>query len=88
MKKLHLRVTLIAGASIAMLMSGCATKTGTGAAIGAGSGALIGQAVGGSTGATVAGAAIGGITGAAIGNSQEKKQAMDSTFWWWCWQNI
>ena len=36
MKKLHLKVALTAGATIAMLMSGCSTKAGTGAAIGAG----------------------------------------------------
>ena len=72
MKKLHLKAALIAGATMAMLMSGCASKAGTGAAIGGGTGALVGSAVGGTRGA-VAGAAVGGITGAAIGDSQDRK---------------
>jgi hypothetical protein len=41
MKKLHLKAALIAGATIAMLMSGCSSKAGTGAAIGGGTGALV-----------------------------------------------
>jgi len=75
MKRLHL--TLLAAASTAVLMSGCAStgtsKTTDGALIGAAGGALIGQAIGRNTGSTLAGAAIGGLAGAAIGNNEEKK---------------
>jgi hypothetical protein len=73
MKTFQLKGLLLAGATIvALSMSGCSSKAGTGAAIGAGGGALVGSAVGGTRGA-VAGAAIGGITGAAIGDSQDRK---------------
>jgi len=73
MKKLHLKVALIAGTTMVMLMSGCASKAGTGAAVGAGGGALAGQLIGGNTRSTLAGAAIGGIAGAAIGDNEDRK---------------
>ena len=68
MKKLHLAILTVAGASM-ITMTGCAStgtsKTTDGALIGAASGALIGQAIGRNTGSTLA--------GAAIGNNEEKK---------------
>ena len=73
MKKQHLKAALIASATIAMLMSGCSTKAGTGAAVGGGTGALAGQLIGGNTKSTVIGAGIGAVAGAAIGNSKDKK---------------
>ena len=72
MKKLHIKALFILTVSAGLLLSGCATKTGTGAAWGAGGGALLGGLFGGSRGA-VAGAAIGGITGAAVGAHEEDK---------------
>ncbi len=71
MKKLHLATLIVASTSM-ILMTGCATKTGTGAAVGAGSGAVLGGIVGGGRGAAV-GAALGGVTGAAIGANEERK---------------
>jgi len=71
MKKLHLATLIVASASM-ILMTGCATKTGTGAAVGAGTGAVLGGIVGGGRGAAV-GAALGGVTGAAIGANEERK---------------
>jgi len=71
MKKLQL--TTIAVASAAMIMmTGCATKAGTGAAVGAGTGAVLGGIVGGGRGAAV-GAAIGGASGVAIGANEDRK---------------
>ena len=75
MKKLHTKALFIVMMSAGLLLSGCATKTGTGAAWGAGAGALIGGLFGGSRGA-VAGAAVGGITGAAAGAHEEDKDRM------------
>jgi len=71
MKKLHL-ATLIAASASMILITGCATKTGTGAAVGAGTGAVIGGIVGGGRGAAT-GAALGGVTGAAIGANEDRK---------------
>jgi outer membrane lipoprotein SlyB len=76
MKKSHLAILTIIGASL-ITMTGCAStgtsKTTDGALIGAAGGALLGQAIGHNTGSTLAGAAIGGLAGAAIGNNEEKK---------------
>jgi len=73
MKTFQLKGLVLVGATIvALSMSGCASKAGTGAAIGGGTGALVGSAMGGTRGA-LAGAAVGGITGAAIGDSQDRK---------------
>jgi surface antigen len=71
MKKLQLTTIVIASTAMIM-MTGCATKAGTGAAIGAGGGALLGSAVGGGRGAAV-GAALGGVSGAAIGANEDRK---------------
>ena len=73
MKKLHLKAALIAGATMAMFMSGCSTKAGTGAAIGGGTGALAGQLIGGNTKSTMIGAGVGAVAGAVIGDSKDRK---------------
>jgi len=75
MKKLHLTIALVAGASM-VLMTGCVStgsQTGDGALIGAGTGALAGQLIGGNTASTLVGAAIGAGAGAAIGHNEQKK---------------
>lgn len=80
MRKLRL-VTL--GMCVALLLSGCQTKQGTGAGIGAGGGALIGgilgQIIGKDTKGTMIGAAIGAAvgagTGAIIGRHMDKVAA-------------
>ena len=71
MKKLQMATLILASTSM-ILVTGCATKTGTGAAVGAGTGAVLGGLVGGHRGAAV-GAAIGGVSGAAIGANEDRK---------------
>lgn len=75
------RSTLFAGAVLAMLVAGCATKTGTGAAAGAGGGAVLGAGLGallgGKQGALMGaavGAAAGAGTGAVIGRYMDKQE--------------
>lgn len=71
------------GLCVALMMSGCQTKTGTGAGIGAGGGAvlggLLGQVIGHNTKSTMIGAAIGAAvgagTGAIIGHRMDKVAA-------------
>ena len=71
------------GLCVALMMSGCQTKTGTGAGIGAGGGAvlggLLGQVIGHNTKSTMIGAAIGAAvgagTGAIIGHRMDKGAA-------------
>lgn len=71
------------GLCVALLMSGCQTKTGTGAGIGAGGGAvlggILGQVIGHNTKSTMIGAAIGAAvgagTGAIIGHRMDKVAA-------------
>jgi outer membrane protein OmpA-like peptidoglycan-associated protein len=65
----------------AMLVGGCATKTGKGALIGGGAGGLVGAGVGGLAGGKkgaiiggVAGAAVGAGTGALIGRYMDKQE--------------
>ena len=59
------------GLCVALMMSGCQTKTGTGAGIGAGGGAvlggILGQVIGHNTKSTMIGAAIGAAVGAGTG---------------------
>lgn len=76
----RVRSLLLAGASAAMLVTGCAdmTETQRGTAIGAGVGALAGAVIGGDSRGTL----IGGALGAAGGyvwsrNMQDKKLAME-----------
>lgn len=71
------------GLCVALMMSGCQTKTGTGAGIGAGGGAvlggILGQVIGHNTKSTMIGAAIGAAvgagTGAIIGHRMDKVAA-------------
>jgi len=71
------------GLCVALMMSGCQTKTGTGAGIGAGGGAvlggILGQVIGHNTKSTIIGAAIGAAvgagTGAIIGHRMDKVAA-------------
>jgi surface antigen len=64
-----------------MLLSGCATNTGTGAVVGGATGAGVGALVGSATGHAGAGAAIGAgvgaLTGAVVGNSVDEKERRD-----------
>ena len=67
---------------IALLLTGCATKTQTGALIGSGIGAAVGagvgQATGRDTGSTLLGAgigaAVGGLAGGAIGRYMDRQE--------------
>ncbi|MCS7167110.1 MAG: glycine zipper domain-containing protein [Gemmatales bacterium] len=62
----------------ALLLSGCATHTGTGAALGGLLGSMAGLAVGSATGhpegGAIVGAALGSVTGAAIGSSLDEQE--------------
>ena len=74
---------LTLGMCVALMLSGCQTKTGTGAGIGAGGGAvlggILGQVIGHNTKSTMIGAAIGAAvgagTGAIIGHRMDKVAA-------------
>ena len=65
-------------AASALLVSGCATNTGTGALVGGATGAGLGAIIGGATGHAGAGAAIGAgagaLTGGLIGNAVDQQQ--------------
>lgn len=74
---------LTLGMCVALMLSGCQTKTGTGAGIGAGGGAvlggILGQVIGHNSKSTMIGAAIGAAvgagTGAIIGKRMDKVAA-------------
>ena len=69
----HYTKLAIAGIFVSMLLSGCATKAGSGALIGAGAGGLAGAAIGGDAKGAALGAAAGAVTGAPIGNSMDRQ---------------
>jgi surface antigen len=67
---------------LVLLLSGCATKAGSGTAIGAATGAIAGQAIGRDTKGTLIGAAVGGLLGYIIGNEMDKydQEKLNQTF--------
>lgn len=74
---------IVAMSILALMLTGCATKTGTGAAVGtaggAAAGALAGQLIGHNTKSTLigagVGAAVGGLAGAGIGKMMDNQEA-------------
>ncbi len=58
--------------AFSLLVTGCATKAGTGTAVGAGGGAAIGGALGGWQGALIGGVA-GGVLGYGVGRQMDEE---------------
>ncbi|MBE1273396.1 OmpA family protein [Enterovibrio baiacu] len=66
-------ITLVAAS---IILSGCATNTGSGAAIGAATGAILGKATGNHKDKRIfIGAAIGAVAGAAVGQYMDQQEA-------------
>src|SRR4051794_30942306 len=64
--------TVVLITTLAIGVSGCASKSGTGTLAGAGVGALVGQAVGHNTASTLIGTGVGAGVGYLIGNEMDK----------------
>ena len=76
MKKLHLKAALIAGTTIAMMMTGCGQpgpKATRGALAGGAGAAGVTALVGGSSTSIVTAAAVGAVAGGLYGDSKDKK---------------
>jgi len=79
-----MRKTLVITVAAALLLSGCATNTGTGAYVGAQFGTILGSAIGGLTGGprgsdmgTLIGMAGGAAIGASIGSAADKAEKQE-----------